>query len=242
MAQTRPDGRAPDQLRPVTIETGVNLYAEGSALINMGDTRVLCTASWDDKPPPHKKGTGEGWVTAEYSMLPRATQQRTMRESRTGRVDGRTQEIQRLIGRALRAAIDMPLMGEKTIMVDCDVLQADGGTRTASITGGFVALYLALQKAMERKQLRVLPIRHFVSAISVGIVQGQPRLDLNYLEDFAAQTDMNCVVAEDGRFIEIQGTAEQEPFAPDEMDQMLKLAIKGTRELVEAQKKALKLR
>jgi ribonuclease PH len=242
LAQTRPDGRAPDQLRPVTIETGVNLYAEGSALINMGDTRVLCTASWDDKPPPHKKGTGEGWVTAEYSMLPRATQQRTMRESRTGRVDGRTQEIQRLIGRALRAAIDMPLMGEKTIMVDCDVLQADGGTRTASITGGFVALYLALQKAMERKQLRVLPIRHFVSAISVGIVQGQPRLDLNYLEDFAAQTDMNCVVAEDGRFIEIQGTAEQEPFAPDEMDQMLKLAIKGTRELVEAQKKALKLR
>jgi ribonuclease PH len=242
LAQTRPDGRATDQLRPVTIETGVNLYAEGSALINMGDTRVLCTASWDDKPPPHKKGTGEGWVTAEYSMLPRATQQRTMRESRTGRVDGRTQEIQRLIGRALRAAIDMPLMGEKTIMVDCDVLQADGGTRTASITGGFVALYLALQKAMERKQLRVLPIRHFVSAISVGIVQGQPRLDLNYLEDFAAQTDMNCVVAEDGRFIEIQGTAEQEPFAREEMEQLLKLAIKGTHELVEAQKKALKLR
>ncbi|GAC1480287.1 MAG: ribonuclease PH [Candidatus Dormibacteria bacterium] len=242
MAQTRPDGRAPDQLRPVTIETGVNLYAEGSALINMGDTRVLCTASWDDKPPPHKKGTGEGWVTAEYSMLPRATQQRTMRESRTGRVDGRTQEIQRLIGRALRAAIDMPLMGEKTIMVDCDVLQADGGTRTASITGGFVALYLALQKAIERKQLRVLPIKHFVSAISVGIVQGQPRLDLNYLEDFAAQTDMNCVVAEDGRFIEVQGTAEQEPFAREEMDQLLKLAVKGTQELVEAQKKALKLR
>ncbi|TMD40117.1 MAG: ribonuclease PH [Chloroflexi bacterium] len=208
----------------------------------MGDTRVLCTASWDDKPPPHKKGTGEGWVTAEYSMLPRATQTRTPREARTGRVDGRSQEIQRLIGRALRAAVDMRLMGERTIMVDCDVLQADGGTRTASITGGFVALHLAMQKAMERNTLRVLPIKHFVSAVSVGIVQGQPRLDLNYLEDFAAQTDMNCVVADDGRFIELQGTAEQEPFAPEEMQQMLGLAIKGAAELVEAQRKALKLR
>jgi len=226
----------------VKIQTGVNLYAEGSAIIEMGDTRVLCTASWDDKPPPHKKGTGEGWVTAEYSMLPRATQTRTPREARTGRVDGRSQEIQRLIGRALRAAVDMRLMGERTIMVDCDVLQADGGTRTASITGGFVALHLAMQKAMERNTLRVLPIKHFVSAVSVGIVQGQPRLDLNYLEDFAAQTDMNCVVADDGRFIELQGTAEQEPFAPEEMQQMLGLAIKGAAELVEAQRKALKLR
>ncbi|TMF57345.1 MAG: ribonuclease PH [Chloroflexi bacterium] len=242
MAQTRPDGRTPDQLRPVKIETGVNLYAEGSALINMGDTRVLCTASWEDKPAPHKKGSGEGWVTAEYSMLPRATQQRTAREARTGRVDGRTQEIQRLIGRALRAAVNMPMMGERTITVDCDVLQADGGTRTASITGGFVAMHLAFQKAVERNLLRVLPLRQFVSAVSVGIVQGQPRLDLNYLEDFAAQTDMNCVLSEDGRFIEIQGTAEQEPFAREEMDQLLKLAIKGTSELVEAQRRALKLR
>ncbi len=242
MGQTRPDGRTPDQLRPVRIETGVNLYAEGSALINMGDTRVLCTASWEDKPAPHKKGTGEGWVTAEYSMLPRATQQRTAREARTGRVDGRTQEIQRLVGRALRAAVNMSMMGERTITVDCDVLQADGGTRTASITGGFVAMHLAFQKAVERNLLRVLPVRHFVSAVSVGIVQGQARLDLNYLEDFAAQTDMNCVLSEDGRFIEIQGTAEQEPFAREEMDQLLKLAIKGTSELVEAQRKALKLR
>ena len=242
MAQTRPDGRTPDQLRPVKIETGVNLYAEGSALINMGDTRVLCTASWEDKPAPHKKGSGEGWVTAEYSMLPRATQQRTAREAGTGRVDGRTQEIQRLIGRALRAAVNMPMMGERTITVDCDVLQADGGTRTASITGGFVAMHLAFQKAVERNLLRVLPLRQFVSAVSVGIVQGQPRLDLNYLEDFAAQTDMNCVLSEDGRFIEIQGTAEQEPFAREEMDQLLKLAIKGTSELVEAQRRALKLR
>ena len=235
-------GRANDQLRSVHIVPGFTEHAEGSVLCSFGRTRVLCTASWDDKPPPHKKGTGEGWVTAEYSMLPRATQTRTAREARTGRVDGRTQEIQRLIGRALRAAVDMPLMGERTIMVDCDVLQADGGTRTASITGGFVALHLALQKAIERNILRVLPVRHFVSAVSVGIVQGQARLDLNYLEDFAAQTDMNCVLAEDGRFIEIQGTAEQEPFAREEMEQMLKLAIKGSAELVDAQKKALKLR
>ncbi len=242
MPQTRPDGRAPDQLRPVKIETGVNLYAEGSALIQMGDTRVLCTASWDDKPPPHKKGTGEGWVTAEYSMLPRATQTRTPREARAGRVDGRTQEIQRLVGRALRVAVNLPMMGERTIIVDCDVLQADGGTRTAAITGGFVALHLAFQKAVERNLLRVLPIRHFVAAVSVGIVQGQPRLDLNYLEDFAAETDMNCVLTEDGRFVELQGTAEQEPFAREEMEQLLRLALKGTTELVEAQKKALKLR
>jgi ribonuclease PH len=220
----------------------VNLYAEGSALIAMGDTRVLCTATWDEKPPPHRKGTGLGWVTAEYSMLPRATQQRTAREARQGRVDGRTQEIQRLVGRALRAAVDMSLMGERTVIVDCDVLQADGGTRTAAITGGFVALHLAFQKAVERNLLRVLPVKHFVAAVSVGIVQGQPRLDLNYLEDFAAHTDMNCVLAEDGRFIEIQGTAEQEPFAREEMDQLLKLAVKGTTELVAAQKKALKLR
>jgi ribonuclease PH len=242
LPQTRPDGRKPDQLRPVTIETGVNLFAEGSALISMGLTRVLCTATWDDKPPPHRKGTGEGWVTAEYAMLPRATQQRTARERGAGRIDGRSQEIQRLIGRALRAAVDMPAMGERTIIVDCDVLQADGGTRTAAITGGFVALHLAFQKLIERNQLRVLPIKHMVSAVSVGIVQGQPRLDLNYLEDFAAETDMNCVVAEDGRFIEVQGTAEHEPFARDEMDQLLKLAVKGTGELVEAQRKALKLR
>jgi ribonuclease PH len=220
----------------------VNLYAEGSALIAMGDTRVLCTATWDEKPPPHRKGSGLGWVTAEYSMLPRATQQRTAREARQGRVDGRTQEIQRLVGRALRAAVDMSLMGERTVIVDCDVLQADGGTRTAAITGGFVALHLAFQKAVERNLLRVLPVKHFVAAVSVGIVQGQPRLDLNYLEDFAAHTDMNCVLAEDGRFIEIQGTAEQEPFAREEMDQLLKLAAKGTTELVAAQKKALKLR
>ncbi len=242
MPQARPDGRTPDQLRPVKIETGVNLYAEGSALIQMGDTRVLCTATWDDKPPPHKKGTGEGWVTAEYAMLPRATQQRTAREARLGRIDGRTQEIQRLVGRALRAAVNLPMMGENTIIVDCDVLQADGGTRTAAITGGFVALHLAFQKAVERNLLRILPIRNYVAAVSVGIVQGQPRLDLNYLEDFAAQTDMNCVLTEDGRFVEIQGTAEQQPFAKEEMEQLLRLALKGTIELVEAQKKALKLR
>lgn len=226
----------------MTIETNVNLYAEGSSLISMGDTRVLCTATWDEKPPPHKKGTGEGWVTAEYAMLPRATQQRTPRERGQGRIDGRSQEIQRLIGRALRAAVNMPMMGERTIVVDCDVLQADGGTRTAAITGGFVALHLALQKQVARNTLRVLPIKHFVSAVSVGIVQGQPRLDLNYLEDFAAHTDMNCVLTDDGRFVEVQGTAEQEPFASDEMEALLKLAVKGAHELVDAQRKALKIR
>lgn len=238
---TRPDGRAPDQLRPVTIETNVNLYAEGSALITMGDTRVLCTASLDDRAAPHKKGTGEGWVTAEYAMLPRATQTRTGREARLGRVDGRSQEIQRLIGRALRAAVDMPALGERTLIVDCDVLQADGGTRTAAITGGFVALYQALARLQQAGTLKRLPVRFFLAAVSVGIVQGEARLDLNYLEDFAAGTDMNCVVTEDGRLVEVQGTAEQTPFTRGEADQLLELATKGARELITAQRRALGL-
>ncbi len=235
----RPDGRAPDQLRPVTIETGVNLYAEGSALITMGDTRVLCTASLEDKAPPHKKGTGEGWVTAEYAMLPRATQTRTQREARLGRVDGRSQEIQRLIGRALRAAVDMPALGERTIIVDCDVLQADGGTRTAAITGGFVALHQALSRLQQAGTVKRLPIRFFVAAVSVGIIQGEARLDLSYLEDFAAGTDMNCVIAEDGRLVELQGTAEQAPFSRGEADRMLELAARGAAELISAQRRAL---
>jgi len=181
-------------------------------MIAMGDTKVLCTATWEDKPPPHRKGSGLGWVTAEYSMLPRATQQRTAREARQGRVDGRTQEIQRLVGRALRAAVDMSQMGERTVIVDCAVLPADGGTRTAAITGGFVALHLAFQKAVERNLMRILPIKHFVAAVSVGIVQGQPRLDLNYLEDFAAHTDMNCVLADDGRFIGSRALRSRNPL------------------------------
>ena len=236
----RPDGRRPDEMRPVTIEPGAVPYAEGSALVSFGDTRVLCAASVEERVPPYRKGTGSGWITAEYSMLPRSTQVRTERDGRRGRVDGRASEIQRLIGRSLRAAIDMETMGERTIIVDCDVLQADGGTRTAAITGGFVALALAIDRLREAGLVRREPIRHAVAAVSVGIVGGQPRLDLNYLEDSAAHTDMNCVAAADGRFIELQGTAEQEPFSRDEMEQLLKLADKGLGELFVKQQEALK--
>ena len=236
----RPDGRRPDQLRPVTIEPGAVPYAEGSALISFGETRVLCAASVEERVPPYRKGTGAGWITAEYAMLPRSTQVRTERDGRRGRVDGRVQEIQRLIGRSLRAAVDMDTLGERTLIVDCDVLQADGGTRTAAITGGFVALALAIDRLREAGLVRREPIRHAVAAVSVGIVSGQPRLDLNYLEDSAAHTDMNCVGAEDGRFIELQGTAEQEPFSREEMDKLLGLAGRGLTELFALQREALK--
>jgi ribonuclease PH len=236
----RPDGRRPDEMRPVSIEPGAVPYAEGSALVSFGDTRVLCAASVEERVPPYRKGTGSGWITAEYSMLPRSTQVRTEREARRGRVDGRASEIQRLIGRSLRAAIDMETMGERTIIVDCDVIQADGGTRTAAITGGFVALALALERVREAGLIRREPIRYPVAAVSVGIVSGQPRLDLNYLEDSAAHTDMNCVAAADGRFIELQGTAEQEPFSREEMDQLLHLADRGLAELFVKQQEALK--
>jgi ribonuclease PH len=235
----RNDGRAIDELRPVTIETGVNLYAEGSALITAGNTRVMCTASVEEKIPPHKKGSGEGWVTAEYAMLPRATNTRNQRDGRQGRIDGRSQEIQRLIGRAFRAGIDLSGLGERTITVDCDVLQADAGTRCAAITGGFVALHLALQKMLAAGQIKALPVRHLVAAVSVGIIEGEPRLDLDYKEDFKADVDMNCVAAEDGRFIEIQGTAERRPFSRDEGDALLNLASAGIVELTKAQRKAL---
>lgn len=227
-------------MRPVTIEPGAVPYAEGSALVSFGDTRVLCAASVEERVPPYRKGTGAGWITAEYAMLPRSTQTRTERDGRRGRIDGRASEIQRLIGRSLRAAVDMDSMGERTIVVDCDVLQADGGTRTAAITGGYVALALALDRVKEAGLIRREPIRYPVAAVSVGIVGGQPRLDLNYLEDSAAHTDMNCVAAADGRFIELQGTAEQEPFSREEMDQLLKLADKGLGELFAAQQQALK--
>jgi ribonuclease PH len=236
----RPDGRRPDQLRPIVIETGAVPYAEGSARVEFGDTRVLCAATLEERVPPYRKGTGSGWVTAEYAMLPRSTQVRTERDGRRGRVDGRASEIQRLIGRSLRAAVDLDSLGERTIIVDCDVLQADGGTRTAAITGGYVALALAIDKLREAGLIRREPIRHAVAAVSVGIVSGQPRLDLNYLEDSAAQTDMNCVAAEDGRFIELQGTAEQEPFSREEMEAMLALANTGLSELFQAQREALK--
>jgi ribonuclease PH len=236
----RPDGRRPDELRPISIEPGAVPYAEGSALVSFGDTRVLCAASVEERVPPYRKGTGSGWITAEYSMLPRSTQVRTEREARRGRIDGRASEIQRLIGRSLRAAVEMDAMGERTIIVDCDVLQADGGTRTAAITGGYVALALALDRVKEAGLIRREPIRHAVAAVSVGIVGGQARLDLNYLEDSAAHTDMNVVACDDGRYIELQGTAEQEPFSRMEMDALLRLADKGLVELFEAQQKALK--
>jgi ribonuclease PH len=237
----RPDGRQPDQLRPVTIDTNVNKYAEGSALIAMGDTRVLCTASVEETVPRFLRQTGEGWVTAEYAMLPRATGTRSVRESSRGRLGGRTQEIQRLIGRSLRAIVDMSKIGERTIWLDCDVLQADGGTRTASITGAFVALHLALQHLAYQQLIGELPIRDFVAAISVGMLQDTPRLDLNYEEDSTSDVDMNVVMTGNGNLIEIQGTAEGEPFAQESLLEMLRLARQGIAQLVAAQRTALGL-
>ena len=238
---TRPDGRTVDVLRPLTIETGVNLYAEGSALITAGNTRVLCLASVEEKLPQFRKGSGQGWITAEYAMLPRATNTRGNRDGRNGRVDGRSSEIQRLVGRALRAGVDMSAMGERTITVDCDVLQADAGTRCAAITGGFVALYLALKKVQQRGQISAIPVKEMIAAVSVGIIDGEARLDLNYAEDFRAEVDMNCVATESGNFVEIQGTAERRPFSRKEGDQLLTLASEGIRQLAAMQRQALGL-
>ena len=235
----RPDGRAPDELRLTTIELHPLPFAEGSALITMGETRVLCSASVEERIPPFRKGTGRGWVTAEYSMLPRSTQTRTERDGRRGRVDGRVQEIQRLIGRSLRAAMDFDALGERSVVIDCDVLVADGGTRTASITGGYVALSLAVRRMLEAGLVQRDPLRWPVAAVSAGIVSGQPRLDLSYLEDSAADTDMNCVAAADGRFIELQGSAELEPFTRDEITQLLELAASGLRRLFAVQEEAI---
>jgi ribonuclease PH len=238
---SRPDGRRADELRPLKIETGVNIYAEGSALISAGNTRVLCTATVEEKVPFYKKGSGEGWVTAEYAMLPRATNTRNLRDGRRGRVDGRAQEIQRLIGRSFRAGVDLVGLGERTMTIDCDVLQADAGTRCAAITGGFVALYEALRKLHQAGQLKEIPIRNMLSAVSVGMIGGEPRLDLSYLEDYEAEVDMNCVVTEGGDFVEIQGTAERRPFSRAEGDALLDLAVQGTRRLAELQRQALGL-
>ncbi|HEX6547656.1 MAG TPA: ribonuclease PH [Candidatus Dormibacteraeota bacterium] len=221
------------------IELGVNVHAEGSCLIEMGRTRVWITASVDDRVPPHRRGTGHGWVTAEYAMLPRSTHDRSQRESQTGRVGGRTHEIQRLVGRSLRAAVDMSMLGERTITLDCDVLQADGGTRTAAITGAFCALYQAVRRMRDVRMIKELPIRSYVAAVSCGIVEGEPRLDLDYVEDFQAETDLNCVLVEDGRLVEVQATAEKQPFTREELDAMLALARKGARELMAHQKRAL---
>jgi ribonuclease PH len=236
---TRPDGRSDDQLRPVSIELGASPYAEGSALITMGETKVLCTASVEERIPPWRKGSGKGWVTAEYAMLPRSTQTRTERDGRRGRVDGRAQEIQRLIGRALRAGIDLAALGERSVIIDCDVLIADGGTRTAAITGGYVALALAVRAMREARVIDREPLRWPVAAVSTGIVAGQPRLDLCYAEDAAADCDINWVASGDGRFIEVQGSAEQEPFSRDEFEALMQLAGSGLERLFEAQRQAL---
>lgn len=235
----RPAGRAADQLRPVRITRGFTIHAEGSVLIEFGQTRVLCTASVEDKVPPHKRGSGEGWVTAEYGMLPRATHTRGDREAAKGKQSGRTQEIQRLIGRSLRAVFDLKALGERTIALDCDVLQADGGTRTAAITGAFVAAQDAVNRLIAQGKLAGSPITGPVAAISVGIVEGTPLLDLEYVEDVACDTDMNVVMTGAGHFVEVQGTAEGVAFTRAEMDRLLQLAEKGIAELVTLQAQAL---
>jgi len=235
---TRPDGRASDALRPVTIDLGVQEFAEGSVLVSFGRTRVLCAASVEDGVPRWMRGTGRGWVTAEYAMLPRATDERTPRDATRGRIGGRTHEIQRLIGRSLRSGMDLHGLGEHSVVVDCDVLQADGGTRTAAITGGWVALSLALDAMVSRGLLARRPQLEAVSAVSVGVVDGELLLDLCYAEDSRAGTDMNVVMAGDGRFVEVQGTAEGALFSRAEMDGMLDLAAKGCTELAALQAEA----
>ena len=236
---SRSQGRAPDALRPVRITRHYTKHAEGSVLIEFGDTRVLCTASVEERVPPHKKGSGQGWVTAEYGMLPRSTHTRSDREAARGKQSGRTQEIQRLIGRSLRTVFDLAKLGERTIHLDCDVIQADGGTRTAAITGAYVAAHDAVSKLLELGLIERTPVKEAVAAISVGIVQGVPLLDLEYVEDSACGTDMNVVMTGSGGFVEIQGTAEGEPFSRAEMEALLALADKGIRELIAAQAAAL---
>ena len=235
----RTDGRRADELREVRITPGFMPYAEGSALIEMGRTRVICTATLDDRVPPFRRNSGQGWLTAEYAMLPRSTQQRSQRETGRGGPSGRTHEIQRLIGRSLRAVTNLARIGERTITLDCDVLQADGGTRTASITGAYVALVLACRRLVSENRLSAVPVTGEVAAVSVGIVAGVPLLDLKYDEDSRAEVDMNVVCTGDGRFIELQGTAEGEPFSREEMEALLALARAGLDTLFEAQRAAL---
>lgn len=230
----RPDGRAYDALRPVRIKVGVAKFAEGSAYIEYGDTQVLCTASVEERVPRHLEGTEQGWVTAEYAMLPRATPERSARESLQGRPGGRTFEIQRLVGRALRGAIDLKALGPRSVIIDCDVLQADGGTRTAAVTGGWVALAHAL------RHFATTPVKRHIAAVSAGIVQGERVLDLSYAEDSVADADMNVVATDEGRFVEVQGTAEHVTFTKEDLDALLALALAGIAKLVEAQKEALR--
>ena len=239
MTYLRSQGRAADALRPLSIQRHYTRHAEGSVLIAFGDTQVLCTASVEDKVPPFKRGSGEGWVTAEYGMLPRATHTRSDREAARGKQSGRTQEIQRLIGRSLRCVFDLKRLGERTISLDCDVLQADGGTRTAAITGAFVAAHDAVNWLLAQRRIEASPIRQFVAAVSVGLVQGTPLLDLEYGEDAACDTDMNVVMTAAGGFVELQGTAEGEAFSGEQMNALMLLARKGIAELLAEQRRCL---
>ncbi|MGM1050237.1 ribonuclease PH [Paenibacillus uliginis N3/975] len=235
----RSNGRKSDELRPMNLSTHVNKYAEGSVYIEMGETKVLITATVDEKVPPFLKGQGKGWVTAEYSMLPRATQSRNQREANRGKLSGRTMEIQRLIGRALRSVVNLHALGERTITLDCDVIQADGGTRTTSITGAFVAMAIAVNKIAEQHKLAVFPITDYLASVSVGVAGGQALLDLNYEEDSKAKVDMNLVMTGSGKFVEVQGTGEDSPFSREELDQILELGEKGIRELIARQQEVL---
>ena len=238
-AAARADGRAPHQLRRVALTRGVMKFSDASCLVEWGDTKVICTATVEEKVPPFLRNSGTGWITAEYGMLPRASQQRIEREAVRGRLTGRTQEIQRLIGRSLRSVIDLSRLGERTIIIDCDVLQADGGTRCAAITGGFVALVEALRHLRAKQLIPSLPVKEFVAAVSVGVVGGVPALDLNYAEDSSAEVDMNVVMTGRGGFVEIQGTAERDPFGPGQLSQLLRLARAGITQLIGIQRRAL---
>jgi len=236
----RPSQRQSNQLRAIRVTRHYTKHAEGSVLIECGDTKVICTASVEERVPPHKKGSGEGWVTTEYGMLPRSTGERLSREAAKAQQSGRTQEIQRLIGRSLRAVVDLQKLGERTIQIDCDVIQADGGTRTASITGAFVALHDAVSGLMSKGLIQETPLKDFIAAISVGIYQGTPVLDLDYVEDSACDTDMNVVMLGNGHFVEVQGTAEGHAFSREEMDVLLELAKSGIEQLIDMQRTALK--
>lgn len=235
----RSDGRANDELRPIKITPGYIKHAEGSVLIEFGETKVICTATVEERVPPFMKGQGKGWITAEYSMLPRATQVRNQREAVRGKLGGRTMEIQRLIGRALRSVVDLKALGERSVTLDCDVIQADGGTRTTSISGAFVAMMFALHSLVEKKLIPKLPVTDFLASVSVGIVKDTARLDLNYEEDFAASVDMNVVMTGSGKFVEIQGTGEEAAFSRDELDALLSSAESGIKQIIELQKGVL---
>lgn len=235
----RSDGRKSDELRPITIETNVMKYAEGSAIIKVGNTHVICSATVEDSVPPFLKDSSSGWVTSEYSMLPRSTQTRNKRDSSKGRVNARAQEIQRLIGRSLRSIVNLEAIPEKSIILDCDVLQADGGTRTASITGAFVAMYQAINVMMEKSMIEINPLNDNVAAVSVGIVNGEPFLDLCYEEDFKADVDMNVVMTGSGDLVEVQGTAEGSPFSIDKLNELIMLAQKGIKQLIQIQQASI---